>query len=104
MSEWQSPKVQLPPQGVKILWFKGGDVFIAQRIGNKYLSLQPGEAVILDEPMLWLVAPVPHPFEGLMRVKVEDEEKLMTIDELEKKFPQQHKQFVALIDAGKWKE
>jgi hypothetical protein len=100
---WQSPSVQQPPQGVKILWFKNGDLFVAQRVGKRYLSLQPGEAVLLDEPKLWMKAPVPPPYEGIMMVSVENGDKLM-VDEFEEKHPEDYKEFVKSFENMKWKE
>lgn len=95
MTDWQSPKVNPPPQGVKILWFKSGDVFIAQRLADKYISLQPGEATILEEPKLWAICPVPAPYQGMMGLKIDGE--MMNIDEAEKRFPDVYKQFIASI-------
>ena len=104
MNDWQSPKVTLPPQGVKILWFTNGDVFVAQRFGTKYLCLQPGEAKVLEAPMLWMKCPVPDPYEGIIHITVEGNDKLMTVDEMEKEFPKEYKELLDAIGEFKFKE
>lgn len=103
MSDWQSPKVEKPPQGLKILWFKGGDCFVAQRLGDKYLSLQPGEAVILQEPMLWSYIEFPTPYEGRMGISLRKGDKPVTFDEFEKANPEAYAELIALVEAHKWK-
>jgi len=103
VNDWQSPKVCLPPQGVKIIWFKKGDIFIAQRIGHKYLCMQPGEGVILEEPQLWIIAPLPPPYEGMIKVMPKGSNKLISVDDFENEYPKEYKEFVESIKPEKWK-
>ena len=94
MNDWQSPKVQLPPQGRKILWFKNGDLFVAYRLGDKYLCVSPKGSGLLEPPSLWMLAPLPDPYEGLMRVVLKSGGDLITIDELELNSPIEYREFL----------
>jgi hypothetical protein len=97
VTDWQSPKVQLPPQGVKILWFHKGDLYICHRVGEKYISIIPGYCKILACPTLWAIAPVPEPYTGIMRILMKDNAEEMTIDEFEEKYPEDHKEFESIL-------
>lgn len=99
---WQSPKVEKCKQGVKILWFGEGDVFVAQRFADKYVCMQPSEVKILQEPILWAYCPVPEPYEGIMFIGVEGSEPMM-VDEFEKKFPKDFAIFVSSLKDIKFK-
>lgn len=85
---YKNTSKQQPPQGTKIIWFKNGDAYIAQRFGDKYLTYIPGYCKILDPPDKWMIIPVPKPYTGYLKVKISDDEKLLTVDELEKQYPE----------------
>ena len=98
MSEWQSPKVELPPQGVKFLWFKNGDCYVAQRFGSKYLIFSPKAADLNEEPLLWKAIEFPPPYTGAMRFGLKDNDQLVSADEFEKLDPQGFAEFVSLVN------
>jgi hypothetical protein len=101
-SDWQSPKVQLPPQGTKLLWFKNGDVFVAQRMGNKYVAFIPGVAKLLSEPLLWKSIELPAPYTGVMLISCEGENELMPLDELEIRHPESYREFIDMVGEKVW--
>lgn len=99
--DWQSPKVELPTQGKKILCLKGGDVYVAQRFGDRYFTYIRNAAEMLEHPTLWAYFEMPEPYEGLFKVSLGDGE-FMTIDEFEQKHPDEYKEFISSICALKW--
>lgn len=93
----------LPPQGLKILCFKKGDLWIARRLEyegkNYYLEVPYGGelgSIPTDEPDYWTTLKLPEKYTGYMKVSVEDSE-LMTIDELQEKNPEAHNEFVSIF-------
>ena len=98
MTDWKSPKVEKPPQARKILWFNKGELFVTHRFGDKYLCITPVGAKILEEPMLWALAPMPDPYDGFMLFRIDDNKEMLTLDEVEEKFPEDYKQLVDMIE------
>jgi hypothetical protein len=94
----------LPPQGLKILCFTKGDVFVAQTInykGKRYWIPIPFTDSILsyshiEAPDYWAYVELPGDYTGLMQMSIGQNE-LMTIDEFEKAYPEQHAKFAEML-------
>lgn len=99
--DWQSPKVEQPPQGQKILWLKDGDVYVAQRFGDKYFTYIRKAAEMLEHPTLWAYFEMPEPYTGQMKVSLDDGD-LMPIDDFEQNHPEEYKEFISSLSAMKW--
>lgn len=96
MLNWIKTTLRLPPQGKKILCLNKGDVDIRQRFGP-YWSPIPyldSEFTNLDAPEMWSEFDLPNGLTGLIRILVEGN--LLTIDELEFKYPKQYEEIVRL--------
>ena len=92
-----------PPQGLKILCFNDGDVWVCRRLNYKgkdyWVEIPYGGkhgSILTDEPKYWAKPDYPEGFTGYMKLAVEDEEPI-TIDEFQNKYPDQHKEFVEMI-------
>jgi hypothetical protein len=98
---------KLPPQGLKILAFNGGDCWICYRFsyrgGSIWVACVPSFAIpdvekfrapLCNEPEYWSYIPfdkLPGPYTGLMKVAVAGADAVMTFDEIEQQFPDTHK-------------
>lgn len=99
--EWiKLSQYNLPPQGLKILCFKKGDLWISRRFNHKgksvYLELPFDpihKANITPEPDYWMQVELPDGFTGYIKASIYGGE-LMTLDELERLYPDLHKEFV----------
>ena len=95
-------KYNMPPQGLKILCFKKGELWIARRFeykGNNYwveLPFAEARAVSTDEPEYWMKVQLPQGYTGYMKIGVENGP-LMTFDELMEIDKESHEKFVALV-------
>lgn len=103
--EWiKFSEYNLPPQGLKILCFKQGDLWVARRFAYKgksiYVEIQygGGTSMLTDTPDFWMQLELPQGYTGYMKVGVEDSEQ-MTFDEMEIQYPKQHLEFVKMIVA-----
>lgn len=102
--EWiKLSKYNLPPQGLKIVCFRKGDVWIARRLvldGKSYWIEIPyggnGGAISTDAPDYWMKMDLPEDCTGFMKIGV-DGEPLMTLDELQEKYPESHREFVEMM-------
>jgi hypothetical protein len=88
-----------PPQGLKILCFNKGDVWVCRRLHLKgkdyWLEIPYGgkhRAILTDEPKYWMKPDYPEGFTGYIGFKVGDE--LLTLDELQEREPEKHHYFV----------
>jgi len=102
--EWHkfSPHFE-PAQGLKIIWFSRGDCYIAQRFIYKnksyYLPIPYTDSrfATSDSPEYWCYIDFPQGYEGRMEVLMEGDEKVITIDEMYERFPDEHNDFVELM-------
>ena len=107
--EWiKYSKYNMPPQGLKILCFKKGDLWIARRFeykGDNYwieFSFTPAgdsanaRATATSQPDYWLKVQLPEGYTGYMKVKV-GEGPIMTIDELQANEPDFFEEFIEAI-------
>lgn len=105
-NDWQSPKVEKPPQGTKVLWFKNGDLFVCQRWGDIYLQICKAHndkspiGVDLGEPLLWKLVKLPDPYTGKITVSVGGSKELFDLDELERLHPESYNELLAAIKKG----
>lgn len=94
----------MPPQGLKILCFKKGDLWITRRFEYKgeniWLEIPYGGkngSIATDEPEYWCQVELPEGYTGYMKVSVDDGENLMTVDELQQNCPEDHEDFVKVF-------
>lgn len=87
MNDWQSPIVERPPQGMKVLCFEKGDVYVAQRFKDYWFPIPflDSKFALKNPPQLWKYIDLPHPYTGKMLVVVD--EVTLDIDELEAQEP-----------------
>ena len=101
--EWVKlhPK-NLPAQGMKILCFKKGDVWVARRFNYKnkdyWVEFIYGGigSVLTDKPDYWMKLELVEGYTGYMFIGLDDQE-LVTFDEFQKIDPKSHEEFVGLI-------
>ena len=100
MSNWKFCGIENPPQGLKVLCMHKGDLYVAQRFGKYWFSIPfySCEFSRYFEPDMWQYIDFPESLTGLMKVKVEGEEALFTIDELQKKYPTE---YIAIVQSFK---
>lgn len=99
--EWiKLSQYNLPPQGLKILCFKQGDLWVCRRFNydghSIWVEIPFGGndgAILTDEPEYWAQVELLQGCTGYMKVGM-DGGPLMTFDELEEKYPKDHKKFV----------
>lgn len=103
--EWiKYSKYNMPPQGLKILCFKKGDLWVARRFeykgDNLWIELPFAEAraVSTPEPEYWMQVQLPEGYTGYMKVGVEGDE-LMFLDDLMRTYPENHAEFVEMFIA-----
>ncbi len=91
---WIETRLRLPPQGKKVLWFKKGDCWVAQRFGKYWFSIPFCDArcARIDAPVMWKDISLPDCFHGYMKVYTEN--KYYMIDELEKEHNDIYRDFV----------
>jgi hypothetical protein len=96
-------RYNLPPQGLKIVCFNAGDVWIARRLNREgkdyWVEIPYGGkhgSILTDPPKYWMPLDLPEGYKGIMQVAIEDSE-LMILDVLEKLYPEVHSEFVKLI-------
>jgi len=90
MTNWKKPSQELPPQGKKVLYFKKGDIYVVQRIGDMWLPIPFYDSVFAftDAPELWADIDAPTGFTGKMMVGVKG--KIVDLDTLETQYPDTH--------------
>jgi hypothetical protein len=98
--KWIRPTDQLPPQGKKILYFKNGDIYVVQRFAELWLPIPFYDSVFAfyDEPELWCDIEPPENYTGKVFVKSPKDKdgNLMTIDELEIRYPKEYKKLIEI--------
>lgn len=99
--EWiKLSQYNLPPQGLKILCFKEGDLWVCRRFSYEGDSIWleipyggKGGSNLTDEPVYWAQVELLESYTGFMKVGIDDGP-IMTFDDLEQKHPQEHKKFI----------
>lgn len=103
---WIETRLRLPPQGKKVLWFKDGDCWVAQRFGKHWIPIPFSDSIYsrIDAPQLWKDIILPHPFEGYVYLNIEG--KFYTIDETEKEHNDVYRDFMnaLLVDYRRMKK
>lgn len=101
--EWiKFSKYNPPPQGLKIVCFKEGDLWVAMRFEFKkesyYIQLihDGSGAVRTDTPDYWMKLDLPQGYSGLTKAKLLENEEYMTIDELQLKDYDAHQKLVSM--------
>lgn len=96
-------KYNLPPQGLKILCFRKGDLWVARRINykgkNYWIEIPYGGdkgSISTDEPHYWMRLDLPEDCTGFIKVGINDGNPL-TLDELQREDPQYHEEFVEMF-------
>lgn len=102
--EWiKLSQYNLPPQGLKILCFRQGDLWVARRLELKgksyYLEIPYGgktSAILTDEPDYWMHLELPEKYTGFIKVGINGGEPL-TLDELQRVDKLFHEEFVEMF-------
>lgn len=99
MSEWINPKDRLPEQGKKVLFWRKGDCWIAQRFGEYWFPIPFTDSKFAEStpPEKWSEIDFPDGFTGKLRIMPEDVERLMDMDEFEEHDKEQFDKFVNAI-------
>lgn len=96
-------KYNPPPQGLKIVCFRKGDLWIARRYEYKkesyYIEIAYNGtiALITDTPDYWMQLELPEGYSGFMKAKIDGDERLMTLDEIQLSNPDAHQELVELF-------
>lgn len=102
--EWiKLERDNLPPQGLKILCFRKGDLWVCRRMHYKekdyWIEIPyPGNkgATATFSPEYWMRLDLPEGYSGFMKVGIEGSDP-WTFDELEKINPELLESFVGLV-------
>lgn len=93
----------LPPQGLKIVCFRKGDLWIARRLRYKgqdyWLEFAYGGndgSICTDAPDYWMKLDLLEGCTGFMLIGVNNEEPV-TLDVLEERYPDNHQDFVGML-------
>lgn len=87
-NDWRSPKIELPPQGLKVICFDEGDVWCGVRFGDLWSSRPFSKSCGPEAPQLWRYCKVPEPYTGYAFISVTGDPKdVISFDELEKEHP-----------------
>ena len=96
-------RLNLPPQGCKIVCFRKGDVWIARRLRYKekdyYLEIPYGGkfgSICTDIPEYWMPLDLPEGYTGYIRVSLDEKEEI-TIEELERIDKKIHSDLVGMM-------
>ena len=102
--EWiKFSKYNLPAQGLKIVCFNKGDLWIARRLNYKnkdyWVEIPYGGKsgfILTDVPLYWMPLDYPDGFTGYIKLKIGNQEP-MTLDELQAIDEASHQEFVGMI-------
>lgn len=102
--EWiKLSQYNLPPQGLKILCFNDGDVWVCRRLNYKgkdyWLEIPYGGrhgSILTHAPAYWMKPDYPDGFTGYIQIALEGEDP-MILDEFQEKHPKDHAKFVKSI-------
>lgn len=94
MNSWKNPKVFIPDQGKKVLCMNKGDFYVAQRMGEYWLSIPfcDSKYAYSSPPDLWCEIDFPEGFTGKLHFGVDGE--MLDLDEFEKRYPDQYMEFL----------
>jgi hypothetical protein len=96
---WIDPKLRLPPQGKKILYFDHGDIYIVQRFG-KYWFPMPffdskfSKDIYKTTPQYWAEFDFPENYTGKMKILPDGGNDFLDMDDFSKKHPILFEEFV----------
>ncbi len=85
MTGWIDVEDSKPPQGMKILCFHEGDVWVAQRFQECWFPIPFCDAKLASykAPQKWAYIDLPDGYKGKMRVQCLPNRRLMDMDEME---------------------
>lgn len=92
-----------PPQGLKIVCFRRGDLWVARRLQYRgkdyYLEIPYGgkqTAISTDIPDYWMKLDLPEGYHGFMKIGINGSAPI-TLDEAQREDPESHDEFVNLF-------
>jgi|SRR5215469_4687896 len=104
--EWiKYSKYNIPPQGLKLLCFTKGDLFVAQVVKYKekdyWIPIPFTDSVLAKEhiepPEYWCYVEFPESkYKGYLQCSVE-ESPLMNLDQLQELYPESHAEFAEML-------
>lgn len=94
MRKWKKPQDEKPAQGLKILCFNKGDIYIAQRFKNYWFSIpfHDSKYRFYKEPELWQEIDFPNGLKGKIHMRVDNV--FYNMDQLEVEYPELFDEFV----------
>lgn len=97
--KWIDPKLRMPPQGKKILYFDHGDIYIVQRFGKYWFPIpfydsKFSKDIYKKEPQYWAEFNFPEKYTGKMKIKRRSENETIDMDDFCKKYPEDFKEFI----------
>jgi len=94
MIKWIDPKLRLPPQGKKILYFDKGDIYIVQRYDDMWVPIPfvDSKFAFTGPPQLWAEFNFPEGFFG--KTKIFKEEEFIDFDTFQIKYPDEYEEFI----------
>jgi hypothetical protein len=94
--------INAPPQGLKILCFREGDLWVCRRMRYKgidyWVEIPYGGkkgAVLTDAPKYWMRLDLPEGYTGFMKMFVDED--LLTFDEVNERAPELLERFIEMI-------
>ncbi len=99
MTKWVKTSEQLPPQGLKILYWDDGDCWVCWRMGPYWLPTVFTDSMHAKctPPEMWSYIVFPGKFDGKIKIGTNNESGLITIDELEAKCAERHRDFCEML-------
>ena len=97
-------KYNIPPQGLKILCFTKGDMYVAQVVNFKekdyWIPIPFTDSVLakghIEPPEYWMYVEFPEDYKGYLHVSV-DGSVLMKVDDLQRIYPENHANFAQML-------
>lgn len=89
--KWIKTNSRLPPQGLKVLCFTKGDMFVSQRFGEYWFPFPflDSQYATNEPPEMWKNIDFPDGFKGKMHVMVGKEK--LDMDEFSRREPEDFK-------------
>ncbi len=99
---WFKPSEKKPVQGKKVLCMHHGDLYVAQRYKDYWLSIPfcDSQFAFRNPPDLWREIDFPNDLTGMNRVLIDG--MILDMDTYQEKYPKEFEEFVAILSSKKW--
>jgi len=94
---WYKTREKLPPQGLKVLYFDRGDMWVAYRFGQYWVPIPfcDSKFANTDPPDMWAYISLPTGYTGRMSAQMDGER--ISIDDMQIKYPTEYEDMVKSI-------